>query len=421
MENPYDYKRFAILYVDDEEKALKQLSRAIGDTFRLLTAPNAEEGLRLLNEHLDEIGIVMSDQRMPGMKGVQLLEKARQLRPRIIRILVTAYTDYDAAIDAVNTGAIYKYVSKPWDVPQLEITLKRSLEFFMVQRERDALLREKLSVLHKMVITDRILGLGVLATGLGHHLRNSMSAVRTFLELTPEMLNRERLDMDQLQHPSFWHDFHSKVQERTRALVEVLDGMSQFAAPANSPFQTELALKDTVTGALEKIGPQLAERQITVLNRVPADLPVLQVDGTRFPRLFELLLRDEASNLPPGSVIELDARLIPEGPSSPAEIEFVLTDNGSGLSEEALRSVFDPFFVRSDKPDEFGVYLMACFFIVHHHGGAIEVQRRDGAGLRFVIRLPLKPSNTVSQEGAGDFLARVMTNERLWEKLLATS
>src|SRR5205807_330736 len=117
MQNLYDYKKFTILYVDDEEKSLKYFTRAFEDQFQILTASNATDGLGLLEEHKDEIGLLMTDQRMPGEKGVWLLEKARQLRPRIIRILATAYADMDAAIAAVNTGAIYKYVTKPWDPP----------------------------------------------------------------------------------------------------------------------------------------------------------------------------------------------------------------------------------------------------------------------------------------------------------------
>src|SRR5438874_11213238 len=133
----YDYKKFAILYVDDEEKSLKYFSRAFADQFVIFTAANAQDGLKILEEHKDEIGLLMTDQRMPGEKGVWLLEKARQLRPRIIRILATAYSDMDPAVAALNTGSIYKYVSKPWDPPQPEITLKRGLELFMVHRERD--------------------------------------------------------------------------------------------------------------------------------------------------------------------------------------------------------------------------------------------------------------------------------------------
>ena len=166
MDSHYDYKRYAILYVDDEEMSLKGLDRAFKDTFRILTATNAEDALRLIETQGDEIGVIMSDQRMPGMEGARFLERSRQLRPKIVRILTTAYTDLQAAISSVNHGAIYKYVSKPWEPPELEHLLKRALEFYTVQNERDQLLREKMSVLHKMVITDRVLSLGVLAAGV---------------------------------------------------------------------------------------------------------------------------------------------------------------------------------------------------------------------------------------------------------------
>ena len=102
MEHLYDYKKHAILYVDDEEKSLKYFSRAFEDQFQILTAANAQDGLKLLEAHKDEIGLLMTDQRMPGEKGIWLLEKARQLRPRIIRILATAYSDMEAAIAAVD-------------------------------------------------------------------------------------------------------------------------------------------------------------------------------------------------------------------------------------------------------------------------------------------------------------------------------
>lgn len=108
IENVYDYKKFAILYVDDEEKSLKYFARAFEEHFRILTASNAQEGYALLQQHKDEIGILMTDQRMPGEKGTWLLEKARQLRPTVVRILATAYSDMDAAIAAVNMGSIYK-------------------------------------------------------------------------------------------------------------------------------------------------------------------------------------------------------------------------------------------------------------------------------------------------------------------------
>ncbi len=417
MDNIYDYKRYAILYVDDEEMSLKYFSRAFSPTFRIFTASNAEEGFKILADHQDEIGVIMSDQRMPGEKGVQFLERARRLRPRVIRILATAYSDLDAAIDAVNTGAIYKYVTKPWDIPQLETTLKRSLEFFIVQTERDYLLREKLSVLHKMVITDRVLSLGVLAAGIGHHIRDSLSAVRAFLELTPEMLHRENLDLTELRNPTFWQDFHRNVQSRVKQVLEILDNI---AVPGGSSFDTPIHLRESLEAALTELRPELDRRRISVVNRIPDSLPAIHVDAPKFRKLFPLILRDELAHLPENSVIRIDASL-QQRPGGKPEIEILINDNGPGMPHHAILSMFDPFLMRKQMPQEFGVLLMACYFIVHHHLGRIDVRPSEGEGLTFTVHLPVQPEAINVADQGEEFLVRAMTNERLWERLLASS
>jgi excisionase family DNA binding protein len=137
MERLDDYQKCTILYVDDEEKSLKYFTRAFGDKFRILSAANATEGYRLLEQYRDEIALLMTDQRMPGEKGVEFLQRARRLHPTAIRILTTAYSDFDVAIEAVNSAGISKYVTKPWDISGLETILKDACEFFMVERERD--------------------------------------------------------------------------------------------------------------------------------------------------------------------------------------------------------------------------------------------------------------------------------------------
>jgi len=81
-------------------------------------------------------------------------------------MLTTAYSDLDSAIDAVNSGAIFKYVVKPWDLRELRGCLLRGMEFFLLQQERDTLLREKMSVLQRLVVTDRVRSLAILAAGL---------------------------------------------------------------------------------------------------------------------------------------------------------------------------------------------------------------------------------------------------------------
>jgi two-component system, probable response regulator PhcQ len=159
-----DYQKCAILYVDDEEKSLKYFTRAFGDKFKILSAANASDGYRLLEQHRDEIALLITDQRMPGEKGVEFLQRARQLHPTAIRILTTAYSDFDVIIDAVNSAAISKCVTKPWDISELEMILKEACERFAEQRERDLLLEATSSVQQETTATDRGTQLGDLQT-----------------------------------------------------------------------------------------------------------------------------------------------------------------------------------------------------------------------------------------------------------------
>ncbi|HXJ57081.1 MAG TPA: response regulator [Verrucomicrobiae bacterium] len=416
MESFYDYKKFAILYVDDEEKSLKYFARAFDEHFRIFTAPNAVEGLKLLEQHQDEIAVLMTDQRMPGEKGTWLLEKARQLRPRVIRILATAYADMDAAIAAVNTGAIYKYITKPWDPPQLETTLKRGLEFFIVQRERDQLLKQKISALHNLMIADRVVSLGLLAAGLSHHIRNSLVAVKTFLDLAPAKLREESVDLDSLRNPSFWKDYYQNVQGQIDRINGMLKDLYSASEASPTEFRDRVQLRRTFQSVLEQMQPAFSAKKVRVENRIPEDLPVLTANQRKIHRLFELLLRDELVSLPPGSVVQVEATAR-QGESTP-EVDIRLADNGPGLPKEALRLIFDPFALRSDNPMEYGINLMAVYFIVHHHGGRIDAQSLDEKGTTFLITLPVDCDQPAKPQEQQQFLEKVLLNEKLWEKLM---
>lgn len=420
MQNFYDYQRYAVLYVDDEEKSLKYFTRAFQDQFRILTAANAQEGLKLLEEHKDEIGLLMTDQRMPGEKGVWLLEKARQLRPRIIRILATAYADMDAAIAAVNTGAIYKYVTKPWDPPQLENTLKRGLEFFMVQRERDQLLREKMSVLHNMMIADRIVSLGLLAAGLSHHIRNALVAVKTFLDLAPAKMEEEKMDLEGLRNPDFWKEYYQNVQGQIGKINNMLKDLWSVSEQPSFEFGHRVHLHEVVAEEVLRLKEGFLAKRIEVDNQVPVSLPMLNVDKPKFCRLFELLLKDEMASLPVGSRVTLSAKLLNGAESKRQEVQVLVSDNGPGLPKEALRLLFDPFVVRSDSPAEYGIHLMACYFIVHHHGGRIDATSEGGRGTTFTLRLPVDPDSAPPPQNEQEFLQKVLLSETLWEKLISS-
>ena len=363
----------------------------------------------------------MTDQRMPGEKGVWLLERARQLRPQIIRILATAYADMEAAIAAVNTGAIYKYVTKPWEPPELENTLKRGLEFFMVQRERDQLLREKMSVLHNMMIADRIVSLGLLAAGLSHHIRNSLVAVKTFLDLAPAKMEEEKMDLNGLRNPDFWREYYQNVQGQVEKINNMLKDLWTASEKPAFEFRDSVQLHTVVAEVTAQLKDGFDAKSIQVENRIPPTLPALRVDKPKIYRLFELLFKDEIASLPAGSHIVLEANAVAAKISDQQNVEIKVTDNGPGLPKEALRLVFDPFVVRSDSPMEYGIHLMACYFIVHHHGGSINAASETGQGTTFTIRLPTNPSQApTSQKNDTEFLQKVLLNDSLWEKLISS-
>jgi len=414
MQTP-DYRRYFILYVDDEERSLKSFERAFGETFRILTASNAVEGLRLFEAHADEIAVLMTDQRMPGEKGVWLLDKARQLRPGVIRILVTAYSDMQAMIDAVNTGAIYHYVNKPWDPPQLESTLKHALHLFTIQRERDDLLREKMSVLHNMMVSDRVVSLGFMAAGMSHHIRNWLVPVKTFIEMVPAQLKDDGMDIGRSKNPEFWSEYRRSAE----AYLDKIDGLlKELWAVAETPalaFTDRIHLRDVAGEAIIQLRDRLAAKSISVEIAVPETLPAIMADKAKFARMLELLIKDEIISLPEGSRLTVSAEMSAEKAET---VRLIVRDNGPGLSQEILQTIFDPFNARSDSPTEHGINLMACYFIVHYHGGKLDA-RSTPEGTEFVIEVPVMPTRTAVSSDNAELLQKIRRTDELWEKLLA--
>lgn len=129
-----------ILIVDDEPTILDTLERTLSGRYAVFRAENGDEALEVLRA--EDMAMTIADQRMPGMTGVLLLMRSREIRPDMIRILLTGYTDIETAIDAINMGAVYRYVQKPWDPEEFMITIRRALEAYDLRMENLRLLEE---------------------------------------------------------------------------------------------------------------------------------------------------------------------------------------------------------------------------------------------------------------------------------------
>lgn len=174
-----------ILFVDDEVATAKYFQRAINTMAPVITADSVAEGKRVLDTHADTLLILVSDQRMPGEYGNELLRYARERHPQIIRILATAYSELENTVEAINDGQIHRYLKKPLDLNTLRIELKSILELASLRKERDQLVREKMMVRHSQTIANRIGMLSAICSTLSS--TNSTYPINTYLTAAMEV------------------------------------------------------------------------------------------------------------------------------------------------------------------------------------------------------------------------------------------
>lgn len=136
-------KKISILYVDDEENNLISFKAVFRIKYQVFTAISAAEAKEILKGHT--INIIITDQRMPQMTGVEFLESILDEYPDPIRVLLTGYADMNAVIDAINKGKIFHYLTKPWNEEELDMTIARGFDIYK-QKMEEKELNQKLSL-----------------------------------------------------------------------------------------------------------------------------------------------------------------------------------------------------------------------------------------------------------------------------------
>jgi two-component system probable response regulator PhcQ len=314
MTSPAPDDRHAVLFVDDEEKARKYFRMAFARDFTVLTAGNVQEAIELLELHGDDIAILITDQRMPGQQGVDLLKRARAEWPQIVRMLTTAYSDLDDAIAAVNRGEILRYITKPWDLEALRAELRHGMEFFLLRRERDLLVKEKLSVMERASQVDRLRSLLAIGAGLSHlrHVANGLSdwaryaaRARSTERATPAEMELWGQEVRQTQDLI---TLHRRLRELDEAAA---GGFPDLVSPA--ALLADHGFEPVGTGPMIQCRRVLLDRLLGALRSHVADRVGIEEatpGGLRIPGLAAVLLFEgdpQASGLGSGL---LDAHLI---------------------------------------------------------------------------------------------------------------
>jgi len=175
-----------ILVVDDEPRVLDALEAILAAEFRVLRAGHGEEALSILQRQ--EVAVILTDHRMPRMTGVELLRRSQETAPDAIRIVLTAYTDVDSLMEAINTGRIYHFIPKPWDPNELLVVVRRAAERYELARENarlkdelelacNAMQREASAARERPLSIDRLVG--------------AQTGLRAAVELARRVLNRD--------------------------------------------------------------------------------------------------------------------------------------------------------------------------------------------------------------------------------------
>lgn len=179
---------FQILYVDDEQDNLMAFRAVFRRHFKVHVAQSGQEALQFLNQQA--IDLIISDQRMPKMTGVELLEKVRDRFPAIIRMVLTGYSDQQAIIDAINKGKIYHYITKPWDADELKFIMENALETYTLKKRNKVLEEDKarLQLQNERMEKENILSqFSILKNQINpHFLFNSMNILAAIIPDSPE-------------------------------------------------------------------------------------------------------------------------------------------------------------------------------------------------------------------------------------------
>ena len=360
-----DKMRDLLLYVDDEDQALKYFRMAFDRDYEVLIATDAEQAWSLIEQHADRLAVIISDQRMPGRTGVELLTAAKERCPRAMRMLTTAYSDLSSAISAVNRGEIYAYVTKPWVIDGLRVVVRQALQVYHLQRERDALLAEKLSVFQHLLLADRTRVLGVAMATLAGQVRRPLAAAAAWLR------DRQGAFVIAHHHLDERRDLWLAVLEQSKVAATIAGELGLWLAHNRSPETTADVVAAIAEAVVEypdaKMVSRVADAAMTFVE------PVAGLLGSAMANHAELPLA-------------IDSRLLSAGFSQ--LFHFVRSQLESPAGEAVIRirnskggSILDLRLHGSNEPEpdpDFSA--LAAYLTIYHHRGSITVPRWSATG-----------------------------------------
>ncbi|MGP0066985.1 MAG: ATP-binding protein [Isosphaeraceae bacterium] len=384
-------RRHTLLVVDDEVDVLDSLRHQFHRTYRVLTCPSGAQAIQLLEAN--EVEVILTDQRMPGMSGDMLLRQARELKPDTVRMLFTGYADIQAVINAVNEGHIFRYILKPWDTAELEGIIRQGIEQYDLLAERRRLIGELQTANTQLLEANSELArAGQLKTAFievaSHEFNTPITLVLGLAELL-RLANPDRSDQEK--------EILRQITASGRQLARLVTNMLTLLRAEDfrkTMQRSPTSLSDTIQQVVDQVRPFLHARRLELQVKMADDLGTFEIDADKIGAVLVNLVTNAIKFTPDAGRIELGARI-----NEADEAEIVVEDRGVGLEPQALQHLFQPFFTQFDPSRHssgdfgfckrgLGLGLSIAKQFVEMHGGRIFAESVEAGGTRVTVILP---------------------------------
>ena len=389
-----------VLIVDDEEDILKLMENLLEmDGYKALMAPDGETALKI-SKGVD-LGAVISDYRMPGMNGVELLSRLREEHPDVPMILATGFADVNIVIEAVNKGRAYKLIRKPWDPFDLQQEVRSAVELSTSERKRkelesklkeqneilEEMVRERTSELDKVIeelraandtITetyqhllqsDKLATMGLMAGTVAHDIANPLTVVLSRARL---LLMKGTLGDDESDNMNI-------IIKNSQKIERLIFSITRFARKSSNEY-TDINIIEVLRESLLMLSKSLNVHSITLEEIYEVEEPIVWGEPNELEQVFTNLIQNALQAMETRGKLTIRINL------KDNFIRVILEDTGPGIPAEKLSDIFEAFY--TTKKEGTGLGLNICKRIIQEHSGKISVESKIGKGTKFVIDLP---------------------------------
>jgi signal transduction histidine kinase len=377
-----------LLVVDDEPEVLHSLFDLLRMDYRVITCATGARALEVLRS-TEDVHVIMSDQRMPEMTGVELLRQAKAIRPETTRLLFTAYADIRTVIDAINQGHVFRYLTKPWEPEELEAVVRQAVEHHNLIVEKNRLVAELQATNARLTEANRLKGAFIEVAS--HELNTPVTVVLGMLELWKVSQGPVASALERQ-----WVDRIGAAAQRLARTVERMLKLVR-SGEFGRPLEKEtVALESLLGRTIDELAPYLELRRQSVTLDIEPDLGPIEADADKLGDVLINLVANAVKFTPDGGTIRIAAGT---EPAAPNWVRIRVTDEGTGVPADDQQYLFEPFFTGFDtlrhssgdyqfrkRGIGLGLWLVKTF--VELHGGRVEVATTPGAGSTFSFLLP---------------------------------